>query len=410
MKLFKSRYFCALIFGCYCYLGSIGNVFSQTNPGGVSESNLWLKANSGTTTSGSNLTGWTDQSGVNNFVMSGTPQFVSNQLNYNPIIKFNNSSGSGLPDNGLVGSTQITAVEVIGVFKYNSSLNQGTVLGSTTSSSAVFSSLLNGTIFGTDPLNSQTYPNSEFDKNFSINTVDLAPSIANAYINGLATNVVQNVGSDFTSISLNTPIIGGAGSTNWAKMQGDLAELIVYPNSLSVGDRSKIHSYLAVKYGITLDPSIGSYTNSAGSVIWDETAYWNDVFGIGKDDGSGLNQPTSNSNNTGSGDGTGQNGKGNIRLASPSSMDDGDFLMIGHDNGDLTEQLTDLPQDLIGYARLGREWKVKQTGNVGSFNFAYDLTGLSLTGSILGDFKLIIDEDGDGDFTTGQVQELTPTQ
>ncbi|NVK50536.1 MAG: DUF11 domain-containing protein, partial [Cyclobacteriaceae bacterium] len=178
---------------------------------------------------------------------------------------------------------------------------------------------------------------------------------------------------------------------------------IMYPASHTPAERNIIESYLAVKYGITLDPFVGQYVNSSGNTIWNNTTYWHDVFGIGKDNASGLIQVNSNSYNSGSGDGTGQSGKGNIVLSNPSSLDDGDFLMIGHDNGALTTQTSDLPASL-GAFRLTREWKVKRTGDPGSLDLVFDLAGLTFNGTQASDFKLVIDSDGDGNFTTG-----TPT-
>jgi hypothetical protein len=54
-----------------------------------------------------------------------------------------------------------------------------------------------------------------------------------------------------------------------------------------------------------------------------------------------------------------------------------------------------------GVKRLGREWKVKHTGNVGTVSLKVDLSGLSLTGVDINDYAILIDTDGDGDFTTG---------
>ena len=58
--------------------------------------NLWLKADNGVQTSGSNVTGWTDMSGAgNNFTQSNSsnqPTFVSNAVNSQPAIAFSGSS------------------------------------------------------------------------------------------------------------------------------------------------------------------------------------------------------------------------------------------------------------------------------------------------------------------------------
>ena len=83
---------------------------------------------------------------------------------------------------------------------------------------------------------------------------------------------------------------------------GNLAELIVYNNSVNAGaSRNQIFSYLSMKYGIPIGISLLS---SAGGTIWDAVAnstYNNAVFGLALDNTSGLSVSESNSAGTGSG-------------------------------------------------------------------------------------------------------------
>ncbi len=71
-------------------LSGSGNVF----PAGPI---LWLKADAGVTTSGANVTGWADQSGFNYnaSVPSGTtgPQLITNGLNGRPVLRFAGAQG-----------------------------------------------------------------------------------------------------------------------------------------------------------------------------------------------------------------------------------------------------------------------------------------------------------------------------
>ncbi|WP_373396607.1 hypothetical protein V8V91_17820 [Algoriphagus halophilus] len=175
--------------------------------------------------------------------------------------------------------------------------------------------------------------------------------------------------------------------------QVEIAELVTYPIILSESERRIVQSYLALKYGISLDTSVNAYLDGEGNQIWSNTNYWNDVFGIGRDDLSGLNQPQSNSLNTGSGDGTGQSGKGNLVISNPSSLDDKDYFIVGHDNGSLAEQATELPSNYRN--RIGREWLVQHSGDVGTVDLSFDLSGITVSGTITSDFVLLIDSDGD---------------
>ncbi|AJR04724.1 hypothetical protein [Siansivirga zeaxanthinifaciens] len=85
--------------------------------------------------------------------------------------------------------------------------------------------------------------------------------------------------------------IGGRTNKDFAAV--DIAEILVFPTTLSSADRNKIQSYLALKYGISLgdNTSAVAYTSSNGTTLWPANAtYKYDIFGIGKDDGSRLNQ------------------------------------------------------------------------------------------------------------------------
>ncbi|WP_452600520.1 T9SS type A sorting domain-containing protein [Pontimicrobium sp. MEBiC06410] len=224
-------------------------------------------------------------------------------------------------------------------------------------------------------------------------------SNSRSYIDGQSFVTEKFAGNPtaFTAVAFTSiPLIGiSQDSNNRNPFNGQIAELIMYPSLLTTDDRNKVQSYLGMKYGISLDPSIGNYTTSAGTSVWSNMTYWNDVFGIGRDDTSSLNQSESNSISTGSGDGTGQSGKGNIVLSNPSSLDDGDFLMIGHDNNFLTQQSTELPTDLASNQRVGREWFVQQTGAIGTVDLTFDIAGLSITGTNPTDFILLVDTDSD---------------
>lgn len=84
----------------------------------------------------------------------------------------------------------------------------------------------------------------------------------------------------------------GALSGNNA-FDGYIPEIIAYGRLLTPGERRRVESYLAVKYGITLSDS---YLDSEGNLIWDmseSTAYNNRVTAIGRDITGSLMQPKS---------------------------------------------------------------------------------------------------------------------
>ena len=83
---------------------------------------------------------------------------------------------------------------------------------------------------------------------------------------------------------------------------GDIQEIIILKRNMTggvftnyAGDLQKIQSYLAVKYGITL--STPTYVNSDGVEIYRGNGYNYNIFGIGRDDASGLYQKQAQSIN-----------------------------------------------------------------------------------------------------------------
>lgn len=74
--------------------------------------------------------------------------------------------------------------------------------------------------------------------------------------------------------------------------EGLFPEYISFDRALTDNERNRVESYLALKYGITLDAN-RSYKNSQNKVFWDKqnnALFGNNIFGIGRDDLSGLNQ------------------------------------------------------------------------------------------------------------------------
>ncbi|MDR2384119.1 MAG: hypothetical protein LBD80_00455 [Tannerella sp.] len=89
-------------------------------------------------------------------------------------------------------------------------------------------------------------------------------------------------------------------SDGYYGFEGTIQEIIILKangtnNHLEAADLQKIHSYLAIKYGITLNNN-EDYVNSTGDAVWDRTAnasYNQAIFGIARDDADGLYQKQS---------------------------------------------------------------------------------------------------------------------
>lgn len=89
-----------------------------------------------------------------------------------------------------------------------------------------------------------------------------------------------------------------APSISFGKWQALVSEFIVYEKILSGNDINKVETYLALKYGITLEKN---YLNAAGKVVWNgelDKDYSNNIAGIARDDRSALYQKQGTSANS----------------------------------------------------------------------------------------------------------------
>ncbi|RRJ63283.1 hypothetical protein EHV15_10385 [Paenibacillus oralis] len=94
----------------------------------------------------------------------------------------------------------------------------------------------------------------------------------------------------------------GAAHNN--RFNGLVTETIIYNRVLEAYEKNKVNSYLALKYGITLnnDYVASDWDGAAGTAFWDtnsNTAYNNRVTGIGRDDLGAQNQKQSKSQGNG---------------------------------------------------------------------------------------------------------------
>jgi hypothetical protein len=184
-----------------------------------------------------------------------------------------------------------------------------------------------------------------------------------------------------------------------------LFEQITYPYVLSANEMRRVQSYLAIKYGISLGGNSNpmDYVTTGGTVFWTGNATYNyDIFGIGIDYPTGIAQISGQSANLSSNSESPASGLGLMKISEASSLDNGDFLMIGHNNAPLSpQQFTNLPPTAHN-ARFSRQWKVQRTNDVGTVKlefYLHDIVFPVSLGSSTNDYYILIDADGDGDFT-----------
>lgn len=195
-----------------------------------------------------------------------------------------------------------------------------------------------------------------------------------------------------------------AGTQNADSFEGEISEFVYVnePSTISTTQRQKTESYLALKYGVTLDQSSANdYYNAAGTVVFDATnttalggflSYNNDIAGIARDDDSELLQPSSKS----------VNADAMMTVSRTGGFaTDNSWLIWGNDDGAKTLQSTDVP--LTVNNRMTRVWRIAETNDVGLVDLSFDLAGLGLS-TDPNDYRLLIAGSGsNGSFTNSTI-------
>lgn len=404
---------------------TLGTSYFQCSPGGI-ESNLslWLRADEGTnsTTDATEVTSWTDQTGNNDATgTSGTvPDYVENHINFNPALDFDGINefleGSGgansaayylvlTPDVNLTTTSPDPGMVPFGfdvpapgtVTNSVGGLVLGAVTGSYTNEIVTHLVGFNGTSYSRGEANAGKTLVSGAPLLFQVRD-NAGVTESNISQNGLLIDNTDFQGSNSIAFSNEEYNVGRFEPNDFSVtyyFDGKVSEVISYSSRPSDAENDRVESYLAIKYGITLDQTSGrDYVNSSGTTIWNATTnatYNNDIAGIGRDDLSCLEQKQSRSENSGSIVSMGLGTISATNAANPNSFsDDGDFLIWGDDGDDATQanaNTVDVPGNVT--ERMERIWKVQDTGNTGATTIQFDLTGLGY-GSTPSDFQLIV--------------------
>ncbi|MBL4638042.1 MAG: hypothetical protein JKY76_01640, partial [Proteobacteria bacterium] len=189
--------------------------------------------------------------------------------------------------------------------------------------------------------------------------------------------------------------------TSGTDIMGHQAEIILYAKSsvdssmITDTKRRQIETYLAIKYGITLNDDYIKPDGGAESDIYTlDGTYDNDIFGLGKKVTSGLDQrvariwPGNNITVSTDTDYTSAN------ASHANTLADDTYLIIGRDSGAESFSTTDIPTGFKN--RVIRRFKVTDTGSVGAVNVNFS----SLPTASAGEYWALI-EDADGTFATG---------
>lgn len=346
------------------------------SPGGVSSSiSAWYKADVGA----SGLQ-WNDTSGKGNNAISGNQTAI--QLNSSESFNFNksytfigNSAEYFLPPNGVDFQLNDYSFFIILSKDAKEVIWSQMTCGIRSQQFLILPTLISNA-YSFDVRGPNSNPPGLHPPFFKLSVPSRESSVylANTSRNGTnySTKVITNTILRDTYTGGNgtvteQPIIGKRFKCgNQRPLVGGISEIIIYKSNINGLDKQKIESYLALKYGLTLDQD---YIASDGiTKAWDRavnTSYNYDISGMGRDDSSSLNQKQSRSSNE---DSFVTYGLGTIAIGNQSNLNsfasDKNFLIWANNNGTLISTTATAPLPFT--EKLNRNWLVQETGSVSS--------------------------------------------
>lgn len=406
MKNFQNRFIGLIL----VFLLSVYHIHSQTGPGGVGTSTnnaFWIKADAGTssTTNGTPISSWNDQSGNGNDMLQSTatqqPSFATNVINGYPAVQFDNVSNTndkmiGPDANNLDNTSGYTFFMVT---RPQNADGAARVVVSKRVSVGVDQSFMqffySGNTFYTDiQTNDNRYHTTA---SFAANNNYLitqkfegtlaAASRCKTYVAGsldiTATETNSLVPNNTSSI-----VIGSTDATDGRPFGGYIAEVIIYRTALSDAERIIVDNYLSAKYNITYSASIDYYAGDQSA----KGDYDRDVAGIGND-GTESNPTFSASCTAGMG------------ITAISGLESGDYLLTGHafpSNSQITTDIAGISG--TNPARWNRIWYIDVTnsGSVLQADIEFDMIngGVgAINPSTAGNYKLIYRAGTSGSWT-----------
>jgi len=155
------------------------------------------------------------------------------------------------------------------------------------------------------------------------------------------------------------------GGDSIKSFRGLIAEILFYNKTLTSDDLIKISTYLAIKYGITLQEL--NYKDSKDTILWDvakNKIFSHEIAGIGRDTLLQINQKQS----------AGNGGKSILKIAAGNRLyklnkenlyeiNDGDFLIWGENGGSLLDFSNDTSEISLIKNLSQKRWLMERRGS-----------------------------------------------
>ncbi|WP_405081055.1 S-layer homology domain-containing protein [Paenibacillus chitinolyticus] len=346
-------------------------------PGGVSGNlHLWLRAEEGVKVENGKVSEWKDQSGHNHDFsqtdVTKQPAYndESNRLNFNKALTFDGSDDFLRNANGILGTG--TSYNNFNVFVISGIGNDNNSIFWENAGGGRFQvHLPYGGVVYWDAGNQQgqrmatsagsVVQGTYYIWNFNYGTNGSADPGQSIYRNGESLTSKPGKSGDPAITGNGSPMFLGKEHVDSSYYRGQVGEYIFYSGPLTLTERQKINSYLAIKYGVSLNNV--NYLDSGNNVIWQADANYNkNIAGIARDDGQGLQQKQSRSANDASKLTIGLGALSEKNEAITEELQDNQSLVWG-DNGKTLVFNTPMGTTNKNYA--DRIWKVQNTNDVG---------------------------------------------
>ncbi|MCF8223015.1 MAG: hypothetical protein K9J25_07685 [Bacteroidales bacterium] len=351
--------------------------FGYTGPGGVGDNlsnELWLRADSITAVADGNpLNQWKDISGNAHNASQGTvsnqPLFNDNVINGQPVVSFDGNNDYFQDSHSYSAKTVFSVYEIQTGVQSTSDLGQ--IWGSYDDDIHL---ALDGRDEGVFSFDGGGATTARFAKNGSAFSAIYYEDTPNTNPNKWIYDQPELVTVEYQSIVSLTEQSLGYLINPVMYFGGDVAEILVYNIDLNQTRRNIIESYLAAKYGLTVG------TDKYGS----HPGYNFDVAGIGIESSTDFHIDAMSA--------------GMLRVKDPVGLDNGDYLLIGHNDADYTTWTnTETPSDSL--KRIAREWYVSETNDISTVTVAWKEDMMPALPSGGTGYYLLVDDDGD--FTSG---------
>jgi hypothetical protein len=382
-------------FSSLALLGLISafSAFGQTGPAGVGTSAtnvLWLKADAGTSTStnGSPVSSWTDQSGngvvLNQAAAAQQPLFVSSLMNGLPSIEFDNNGSSGqndyfiTPDNPIFDNTNgysfFTVTRMKGLGDAQSIISKRNNVGN---EEAFMMFYYTGNRIHLDIDNDNNRFSNGVVSTINTNKIydvfydgTLLPPQRSTIFDQEVLQITSTEGSSSIPDKNSPLLVGATHSGDPRPFNGYISEIIMFRTKLNDAQRTIINNHLSAKYDIPLSANDWYVGDNPANGNYDRN-----VAGIGRDATGLTNASFDPSTCAGMG------------IQSVSGLDNSDYILAGHAFPANSEMTTDIAGITgMNVSRWQRIWyyDVTNTGAANITNITFDMSDGGMTGVNLG--------------------------